>query len=1649
MISFHDIKQRNFENILHSVLKDASRILDLGCGIGDYLRQTNSSQYVVGVDPHLPYVEKAKDRVPWATVFNTDGISYLKESNEQFDCILLIDVLEHLEPDDAIQLVEEAKKHCKGIILSQIPIGVHQQHHDAWNMGGEFWQTHRSTWDAETVQQLGFDHVFLWKDYYTWYEEAEHKSQDTSVAVWTVEKFPLVSVVVPSYNQTEWLPKTLDSIIAQSYPFWEAVVVNDGSTDNTKEVIGRYEEQDARIRGVHKENGGISSALNAGIDNAKGKYFCWLSSDDLFYPNKLELQIKEYEHCDANTAIVFGEFDHVDPDDNITPLEHTKPYYDGLEFPQFLKYDYVDGCTIMIPMRMMREVCGFNVQFKHAQDTELWFRLAAKGYSFHYLPTKLTCRRIHPNQGFKDFELDCRFDGLWMVDYYLSRYSFRDFYRNVDFADEAKVHDFMLHMFMMLIDSNCNINHPVLNEKYWQWLSNGLRTLPLEVCSTIFRRAIAYFKDKEHFGEFVRTITRTFIALERSLRNKKHNTLSQARIFHDITLWDKSTDRDFTERLFEYGEDMLKIGNTAIGTGVFKYLSDIDNLYCDEAFKRFYALTFLQGKYDPYLRSFKRKPNFAQLPDNIKASYVWAQIELHRPHEEIDRVVALINDAHVLRKIEEWKSHSVHPLSFDEITQWNFGVEEFSIRHSLDILCGDCKQEYSSSVRFDFAPTASSTKILCPHCLSVSIFSDEYLANYFLKQNASLVSTHRSQHNTPNVAVVMRYSNIIGGGVKKMLQHAEWLEKLGCKVTVYSDAPAPAWRKVPGKFVPVSNHYEVPPHVHDAVVCMCIYDVPKMLTKYPKEHVALFCQGYEGYHIGRTYDELRSDKHFYTAVHSLTANKFVISHHLVKLFKDKFGDDSSYVPNGVAHSVFYPNLKLQKESNSILFIGNPNDPLKGLIFLTKTLQEIQKSEFHIDGLTLHVVFGGVGKKEVKHIQIPGYEVQYHEGLSSIEIAQLINRAELVVNTSWYEGFSLPVLEALACGTPVVTTNNMGAESFCVDEKNAFVLKYGDMNRLGNIVIDVLGHKRNVSEMILNGLLTAQEYSEEHAVKKFIEEYAKFLRVEFQKNKIERLVAEASGNNSSAHSVIRHSESNRPLFSILVPTYNQAEFLPDALESLRVQSFSNWEAIVVNDGSTDDTKNVLERFAMFDKRIRIFHKENGGVATALNEALKQAKGNWICWLSSDDLFEPDKLKIHFDEFQKRPNAKFYHTLYYGLNHATGQKVRLGQSDGRFLPPKEDQVISFFYTNYVNGISICAHRSVFDVVGSFNPALRNGQDFDMWLRIAGKFPFDFIEKRTCTYRVHTNQGASKFPEAGEYDSSLACAEYLNAHTFAELFPFVDLRAKANAVRAIEKTIAVAVDEKSFINRLGFGRLMIERLHEWISNDCSLEFRNELNAALQPGIQEILRANVSQDTKDAFAQLSNAGKDSFVFNPHNVIASAQAFGAVKATTVSEKEAQLLFEYLARIPQTDLTPTSEHDRLGTVIELLHRKQYQQVLQELDRFIEIPSAIAEDVYSLQGYAYLGLQNIEKAKSCFETALQANPNSSAACTGLGEVFYLSELDEQAKTMFEWAIKNDPSNRAAAGGLKKINLQLGLPQNDNSLIAVDLVREDRLAGTEST
>lgn len=315
-----------------------------------------------------------------------------------------------------------------------------------------------------------------------------------------------------------------------------------------------------------------------------------------------------------------------------------------------------------------------------------------------------------------------------------------------------------------------------------------------------------------------------------------------------------------------------------------------------------------------------------------------------------------------------------------------------------------------------------------------------------------------------------------------------------------------------------------------------------------------------------------------------------------------------------------------------------------------------------------------------------------------------------------------------------------------------------------------------------------------------------------------------------------SDSNRrPFFSILVPTYNQAQYLPVALDSLLAQTFTDWEAVVVNDGSTDDTAAILDAYARRDPRIRAVHKENGGTASALNEALRQSRGQWIGWLSSDDLFESDKLAVHVEAIRLHPETRFFHTNFYELDDSSGRKYP-GQLDvAKHIPVETHQLIQLFGFNYLNGITVVVDRALFEVVGGFNPRYRGGQDFDMWLRLSARCRSRFIDRRLSVTRLHPGQDTQKSVMVGIIDCGVACLDFLNRHPFAELFPALDLSQVESAVAAIQAVLGIVLDARSNIRTCGFSAPLIERMAEWLAHYPNREFVDALCQMIQESAAE----------------------------------------------------------------------------------------------------------------------------------------------------------------------------------------------------------------------
>jgi glycosyltransferase involved in cell wall biosynthesis len=204
-------------------------------------------------------------------------------------------------------------------------------------------------------------------------------------------------VIIPVYNGSNYLKEAIDSAVAQTYMNTEILVIDDGSNDGgkTEQIAKAY---GTKIRYFYKENGGVASALNLGIREMTGEYFSWLSHDDVYYPNKIDVQMAYLKELKDKEVVLYSDYDVIDGSSK-TLYEVHVPHYEPEQFlHELVQHSFLHGCTTLVPKTCFETVGAFNERLPTTQDYELWVRMA-KRYPFVHLPKRLIQARHHSEQG--------------------------------------------------------------------------------------------------------------------------------------------------------------------------------------------------------------------------------------------------------------------------------------------------------------------------------------------------------------------------------------------------------------------------------------------------------------------------------------------------------------------------------------------------------------------------------------------------------------------------------------------------------------------------------------------------------------------------------------------------------------------------------------------------------------------------------------------------------------------------------------------------------------------------------------------------------------------------------------------------------------------------------------------------------------------------------------------------------------------------------------------------------------------------------------------------------------------------------------------------------------------------------------------------
>lgn len=219
---------------------------------------------------------------------------------------------------------------------------------------------------------------------------------------------PILSIIIPCYNSESTLESTLDSVISQDFQDWEAIMVNDGSPDNLEDIALKWIEKDARFKYFKKENGGLGSARNYGINEAKGNFILPLDSDNTISKSFAKKAITIIQE-NVNVGVVYGDAMYFG--------EKNEPWKVGVfDKYRMLEHNYIDACAI-IRKSLFIDLGLYDESLPHQghEDWDFWLRVLTTNYTFSYLEEVTFNYRVDKDSMIKRFTKEMMEENIFFI----------------------------------------------------------------------------------------------------------------------------------------------------------------------------------------------------------------------------------------------------------------------------------------------------------------------------------------------------------------------------------------------------------------------------------------------------------------------------------------------------------------------------------------------------------------------------------------------------------------------------------------------------------------------------------------------------------------------------------------------------------------------------------------------------------------------------------------------------------------------------------------------------------------------------------------------------------------------------------------------------------------------------------------------------------------------------------------------------------------------------------------------------------------------------------------------------------------------------------------------------------------------------------
>lgn len=285
----------------------------------------------------------------------------------------------------------------------------------------------------------------------------------------------------------------------------------------------------------------------------------------------------------------------------------------------------------------------------------------------------------------------------------------------------------------------------------------------------------------------------------------------------------------------------------------------------------------------------------------------------------------------------------------------------------------------------------------------------------------------------------------------------------------------------------------------------------------------------------------------------------------------------------------------------------------------------------------------------------------------------------------------------------------------------------------------------------------------------------------------------------------------PLVTVIVPVFNGAKTIEETIASVLNQSFSDFELLIMNDGSTDNTLDVIAGFG--DSRIKVFSHPNSGSNPTRNRGIDAASGKYVSFIDADDLWTPDKLEAQLNALKETPQA----AVVYSWTDCIDEQ-------GKYLRPGAHAIVAgnihanLLLTDCIgSGSNVLVCKQALIEVGKFDESLPNAQDWDMWLRLSARYHFACVPKTQVLYRVSATslssnvqrmEAASMRVIERSFAQAPASLQYLKPYSLGNRYKFLTYR----ALQGVPKSRKARLASRYFFNAVRYDPYLLRMRLFW---------------------------------------------------------------------------------------------------------------------------------------------------------------------------------------------------------------------------------------------